>query len=181
MIRAYGLFWRADEVDWSPGSGNKGKFRLLGRLGDRRPGLRLADFRDQRGLYVLYREYGPHYVGLTRQVGMGQRLKDHRSDHHSGEWDRFSWFGFRRVLTSKDGEGVHPLAGLASQSIGEMSAVIGDMEALLISALGCDSNLNKMQFRRAERWTQVRRDEVGRYLERVAPKSRPRSPSTARP
>ncbi len=45
LINAYGLFWRADEVDWSPGSGNHGQFRLLGRSGVNRPGLRVADFR----------------------------------------------------------------------------------------------------------------------------------------
>jgi hypothetical protein len=59
-IRAYGLLWRAHEADWSPGRGNRVRFRLLGRTGLNRPGLQVADFRDQRGLYVFYGEYGPH-------------------------------------------------------------------------------------------------------------------------
>lgn len=34
-ITSYGLFWKADAVDWSPGRGQKGKFHLLGRYGDK--------------------------------------------------------------------------------------------------------------------------------------------------
>lgn len=94
LIKAYGLFWREDEVDWSPGQGKP--FRLLGRKGSNLPGLRVADFRYQKGLYVLYGDYGPYYVGLT-YTSLGDRLKDHRHDDHGGRWTRFSWFGFRKV------------------------------------------------------------------------------------
>ena len=167
-IRAYGLFWRAHEVDWSPGRGNRDRFRLLGRVGLNRPGLQVADFRDQRGLYVLYGEYGPYYVGLTRKVGIGNRLKNHRSDIHRGKWDRFSWFGFRRVLKRPDRSGLQPLAGLATVEMGNQNEIIGDMEALLIAALGCQSNLNKMSFRQAREWTQVRDEEAEAYLEKLA-------------
>jgi hypothetical protein len=82
VIRSYGLFWQCDEVNWHPGAGNKKAFRLLGRSGTNLPGLRLADFRDQRGIYVLYGDYGPHYVGLTRKRGLGLRLKHHLFDGH---------------------------------------------------------------------------------------------------
>lgn len=167
-IRAYGLFWRAHEVEWAPGRGKRDRFRLLGRTGLNRPGVQLADFRDQRGLYVLYGEYGPYYVGLTRKVGIGNRLKNHRSDLHTGKWDRFSWFGFRRVLKRPDDLGLQPLAGLATVEMGNQEEIIGDMEALLIAALGCQSNLNKMSFRQASKWTQVRHDEVEAYLQKVA-------------
>lgn len=61
-IKNYGLFWRADEVNWFPGTGNKGQFRLLGRQGMNLPGLTLADFREQCGIYILYGNYGPHYT-----------------------------------------------------------------------------------------------------------------------
>jgi hypothetical protein len=26
-------------------------------------------------------------------------LKNHLTDEHSNAWDRFSWFGFRKILT----------------------------------------------------------------------------------
>lgn len=63
--------------------------------------LRVADFRTQTGIYILYGDYGPYYVGLTR-TSMGKRLKDHLTDKHDGKWQRFSWFGFANVLQQRD-------------------------------------------------------------------------------
>ena len=45
FIRCYGMFWDRSEVDWSPGSGNRNQFRLLGRVGKRSPKLQICDFR----------------------------------------------------------------------------------------------------------------------------------------
>jgi hypothetical protein len=59
LIRAYGLFWSGDEIDWHPGQGSRNRFTLLGRRGTNRPNLQLADFRKQSGLYILYGNYGP--------------------------------------------------------------------------------------------------------------------------
>lgn len=99
LVQEYGLFWQRDEVNWWPGSGKKGNFRLLGRIGKHRPNLMVADFRFQQGVYVLYGNHGAHYVGLAEaERGLGERLKDHLSDDHHDAWDRFSWFGFRPVL-----------------------------------------------------------------------------------
>jgi hypothetical protein len=168
-ITSYGLFWRADEVNWHPGPGAAG-FRLLGRRGVNRPGLEVADFRKQRGLYVLYGNYGPYYVGLTQKQDLGRRLKQHLNDHHQGRWDRFSWFGFRRVLKSGEGDGTRRLAELAELSLGSHQNMIRDMEALLIKALGCESNLNKMNFTKAHEWEQIKAHEVDAYLGKVAPK-----------
>jgi hypothetical protein len=105
IIHSYGLFWRADEVDWYPGAGCKGKFRLLGRIGDYRPGLKISDFREQKGIYILYGNYGAHYVGLTRRQTLGGRLKQHLRDDHKGMWDRFSGLDSEscsRALTKMD-------------------------------------------------------------------------------
>ncbi len=169
LIKAYGLFWRADQVNWNPGRGHRGEFKLLGRRGKNRPGLRVTDFRKQSGLYILYGNYGPHYVGLTRTNRMGGRLKDHLSDSHAGEWDRFSWFGFRDVLIGRDTYGLCPLRLLSTVSLGNLHDEIGDMEALLIRGLGLTTNLNKMKFRTALLWKQVEDHEIHEYLNRVAP------------
>jgi hypothetical protein len=166
LIRNFGLFWRRDEVDWSPGKGKRRSFRLLGRRGANLPGLRLADFRYQQGIYILYGQYGPHYVGLTRKQGLGKRLKDHLFDDHWGEWDRFSWFGFQRVLKSYDSAGLLRLGDLADVSLGDPKTMIGDIEALLIKAMGLGSNKAQMNFARAEQWTQVRRHEVEHYTKK---------------
>jgi hypothetical protein len=64
VIQAYGLFWRADEIDWGRGK----RFGLYGRLGAKSNNLRVVDFRTQKGIYILYGNYGPHYVGLVRRM-----------------------------------------------------------------------------------------------------------------
>jgi hypothetical protein len=168
LIKAYGLFWRADEVTWHPGRGARGQFMLLGRRGTNRPTLQLVDFRQQSGLYILYGDYGPYYVG--RADRLGRRLKQHLGDRHAGKWDRFSWFGFRAVLTRKDSQGLQELKTLKTKAGGRMPQQIGELEALLIRALGLQSNYAKMRFPAARMWTQVKAHEVDRYLDRAARK-----------
>lgn len=165
LIRSFGLFWRASEIDWNPGKGVKG-FRLLGRQGAINPGVQLADFRYQQGIYVLYGNYGAYYVGLTRKQGLGKRLKDHLTDKHAGMWDRFSWFGFCATLKARKANGLCPLKPLADLSVGSPSDAIADMEALLIKAVGPVNTAN-MKFKRASEWIQVERDETVHFLQKV--------------
>ena len=169
IFRCYGLFWRRDEIEWHPGAGNRGKFRLLGRRGANRGNIEMADFRDQIGIYILYGNLGPHYVGLTRERSFGSRLKDHISDRHADQWDRFSWFGFRRVLERTDEDGLHELAGQPGAMNGDTNEIIGDIEAVLIKSMALD-NVNEMNFAHEgakDPWIQVKKDEVERYLDRL--------------
>lgn len=169
FIRSYGLFWRREEVTWKPGAGNAGVFRLLGRKNSNQPALQIVDFRDQRGIYVLYDDYGPYYVGLARERAMGERLKDHTMDQHEDKWDRFSWFGFRRVLGTPTAEGLQPLGKMPVSLLSGTANTIGDIEALLMHSLGTveRGNAQKMRFRNADRWAQVPLDEVGYWLDRL--------------
>lgn len=167
LIKAYGLFWRRDEVDWTPGKGIRA-FRLLGNIGTNRPGLRMIDARDQEGLYVLYSEYGPAYVGLTNNLG--SRLKGHHKAW-SG-WDRFSWFGFRQVLRSQNPDGTSRLKDLPSAKGVDPKPVIREMEALLIAVLGtadkgAGANRNTTKFQGAERWYQTPAHDADRLLSRL--------------
>ncbi len=91
------------------------------------------------------------------------------SDHHGGHWRRFSWFGFRRVLTSIDAIGLRRLAGVATYSIGTRADVIADMEALLIKALGCPSNVADMNFPRGLQYIQIGQKDTEDYLQRISP------------
>jgi hypothetical protein len=50
-----------------------------------------------------------------------------------------------------------------------MHQQIGEPEALLIRALGLESNYAKMQFPGARAWKQVRLNQVDEYLKKVAP------------
>ncbi|MDH7973537.1 GIY-YIG nuclease family protein [Sphingomonas sp. AR_OL41] len=168
QVTSYGLFWREDEIDWHPGGGNRDSFRLLGRIGAQRGKLRVADFRQQQGIYILYDEYGPSYVGLTRNQGLGKRLKDHKTDHLAGKWDRFSWFGFRPLVASGP-SGLTELGSPQTDVSEDTNTTIGDLEALLIRAIGPKRNRQHMSFDCADRWTQIAYDDFDKYLKRVKP------------
>jgi len=166
LIQSYGLFWKANEIDWFPGNGNRG-FRLLGRRGSHAANLELADFRSQRGIYILYGNRGAHYVGLCRRQGLGARLKQHLSDKHEDKWDRFSWFGFCALLKKRDKDGLLPLKALPQVQLGAPEKAIADLEALLIKAMGL-SNVADMKFQSAHEWTQVEEGEVEKFLEKAS-------------
>jgi hypothetical protein len=166
LIQAYGLFWRADEIDWSPGRGNRYDWRLYGRRGSNTGTLEIADFRLQKGIYILYGNYGPHYVGLTRRKGLGRRLKDHLYDQHANKWDRFSWFGFCTVLKKKDASGIHLLRDMPLSKATSPESMIADLEAMLIKSMALQ-NINHMNFVNAKEWTQIKRSEWEKFDKRL--------------
>ena len=92
MIWNYGLHWHVDRVWW--GRPNKPGV-LYGATTRNALEENVVDFREQIGIYALYADYELVYVG---QAGTGNfatlfaRLRDHRSDHLSERWNRFSWF-----------------------------------------------------------------------------------------
>lgn len=129
----------------------------------------MCDFRTQRGIYVLYDDHGPYYVGLAREQDLGKRLRDHTADHHRDCWDRFSWFGFRKVLLDTEVDGTQRLGKMPKVLLTNSVRTIRDIEALLIESLGTYRTGNRQQakFGSAMNWELVRRDEVSRYLERL--------------
>jgi len=166
-VKCFGLFWRRDEIDWNPGGGAKGGFRLLGHRYENKPVLRVADFCDQLGIYILYGNTGPYYVGLTKTGKLGGRLKNHTEDEHKEKWVQFSWFGFRRVLTGKDVNGLRNLGSMAEVELGNPVSDITDLEALLIRAMGLH-NKNQPKFKSAEEWKQVKRDDVKDFMDKIS-------------
>ncbi len=91
-VAAYGLHWERDKVDWST-------HRLLGYDIDPAPDQAI-DFANQQGVYLLHSWQSVVYVGKTaaREGGLFQRLHNHHSRQiWSGKWERYSWFGLRRV------------------------------------------------------------------------------------
>lgn len=141
FIRAYGLFWDAGQVDGS-GKESGGRLELLGHRNENKPALQVANLWDQRGIYVPYNDYGPYYVGKTlgHSLCLGARLRHHAlgtndSPHH-GKWDRFSWFGWRGVLTSQDERGLQHLKTVPTKLLTDSANTVADIEALLIFALG---------------------------------------------
>lgn len=166
-VTSYGLFWRASEIDWNPGQGYKNSFRLLGRRGANRGTIQIADFRFQQGIYILYDEYGPSYVGLTRAQGLGKRLKDHLDDHLAERWDRFSWFGFRPTGCSDQQSGILELDEPPENLTDDTNTTIGDLEALLIRSIGPKRNTAYPSFQDADEWTQIEYEKQDTYLDRL--------------
>jgi hypothetical protein len=168
FIRAYGMFWAREEVDWW---GEHGRLELLGRVNKNRGALQVVDFWDQRGIYVLYNEHGPYYVGKTFDQALGVRLRQHQkasSPHHSS-WTRFSWFGWRRVLKGRDFAGLQRLGEVPAGVLTDSKSSVADIEALLIEALGTRwvGNARSESFVGAVRWEQVRWSEQDEYRAKV--------------
>jgi hypothetical protein len=162
IIGAYGLFWREDEVIWSPGKGNT--FHLYGRRNKNKGTVSICDFRKQAGIYILYGNLGSYYGGLTNNLG--RRLGEHTRDDHAGMWDRFSWFGFRRVLLSKDDSGVRRLGVLPTKHPVDSNKVIKDLEAVVLKAMAVQ-NANDSNFTVAKRWEQIKIHEIPKYGDRL--------------
>ena len=133
LFGAFGMFWERDSVDWSPGVGGRA-WQLLGFKGERRPGLRLCDFRPARGFYILFDDHGAHYVGIARgEDGLGARLQKHHAEKST--WSRFCWFAFDDVVDG-DLDGWSRVQKRDAVASASPDLVVRECEALLIEVLG---------------------------------------------
>ena len=163
IISSYGLFWRADEVQWFPGYGKN--FRLYGRRGKSGQSFQMCDFWRQEGIYILYGDLGSYYGGLTKHIGY--RLRDHQTDKHKDNWDDdSSWFGFRRILKGKDDDGLQKLGRMPAAKFISPKTVIKDLEALVLKAMAVQ-NANNSHFTIGKQWEQVKVDEIEKYAGRL--------------
>lgn len=150
LIGGYGLFWQRSEVFWRPGHGNA--WQLLGRRGVNRGSLRVCDFRQARGFYILFDDYGASYVGLARgEQGIGQRLKVHESRRQ--DWSRFCWFSFDDVVHSRT-DGWSTVKRRDAVAAADAETTVRELEALLIQILGTRRQ-NQMRFISGLKWRQV--------------------------
>ena len=96
-VKAYGLYWDRELVDWTPGPTSR-QAQLLGDAGSGP-----VNFADQDGIYLLQSGNETVYAGQsytpdTDAAGLYARLRSHhRSSRKADRWDTFSWFGFRPV------------------------------------------------------------------------------------
>jgi hypothetical protein len=79
-------------------------------------------------------------------------------------------FGFCKIQAAKDKYGLQVLGGMAITALGKPSAVITDIEAMLIRAMAL-KNINQNNFATATEWTQVNYHDATHYLEKVAVKT----------
>ena len=122
-VKAYGLHWRRNLVDWSPTQG-----KLLGSSGSTP-----IDFADQDGIYLLHNGNEITYAGQSRtpssRTGLYNSLRSHHNDgRKTDRWETFSWFGFRPV----DNESGQLLEAPETATIED---VINLIEAIFIESL----------------------------------------------
>lgn len=114
-LRAFGMFWQRDLVNWEPTAP-----KLFGRQSS---AAAEVNFAEQIGVYLLHDRDRVIYVGRASDV-LVARLRAHTFDRLGGRWDRFSWFGLRGV--GEDGR-------LLQDTVPwNQNVVIETLEALLI-------------------------------------------------
>jgi len=67
------------------------------------------------GIYVLFNQKNIHYIGLAKQ-SLRERIKDHITDEHKGNWTHFSFYQTCDVKYVKDLETI--LLRIFNQPIG---------------------------------------------------------------
>lgn len=91
IVTSIGMYWRLSEVEW------KSNPKILGRQQENSDAI---DFSGQQGVYLLHDRGRVIYVGRSIDRPLGQRLFEHTRDRLNGRWERFSWFGLRKVNAS---------------------------------------------------------------------------------
>jgi hypothetical protein len=120
LIRTFGEYWNPDLVNWAR------SWNLLGTASKSNKGPDLNAY-EERGVYVLYNDYVPVYVGKAFRQSIGYRLQLHRESRRKGSrWDSFSWFGLRGFKTNGE------LRKLSRIPAVRPEALIETLEALLI-------------------------------------------------
>ena len=91
LIRNYGMYWDPDLIRWTGPKNLPGRFRAT----QAKPEVNVF---QQRGIYVLYKNFKPVYVGKAIAEPLGERLRKHSWAWGKGpRWDRFSWFGIAEI------------------------------------------------------------------------------------
>lgn len=170
LITAFGQFWEREEFVSAIEDGRR---RQL--LGYRREGraTRLCDFRPSAGVYILWNDHRPTYVGLAAGVGgLFDRLDAHTKDEYK-EWSRFSWFSVDPVVESDlRGWGKVERRNDDGPAL-RVTELVRELEALLIMVLGTNTLAAQrtMKFATGTEWFQVRGADYapGGIAQRVDP------------
>jgi hypothetical protein len=154
LIKQYGELWNPEYVDWAR------SWKLLGK---RSKGSKSSDINvyEERGIYVLYNDYTPVYVGKALQQSIGYRLQLHRESSRKGtRWDAFSWFGFCGLRPDGDVKKLNLHVGLKTTAAIEM------LEALLITVIDPRLNSKKETLKGATRLFQSKTDSKPDFHDR---------------
>lgn len=155
-ILCIGTQWKASDVYWKGAPRNA---RLLGSKA-KRANLIPANFAHQTGIYILFADYRPIYVGKANG-SLYARLQTHyKNDDLVGRWDTFTWFGMRSVTAANS-----PNPGLSNNTsdfhIGR-EQLLKHFEGAMIHAFEPPLNSQDGKFgKQVIRYRQVRDPRLG--------------------
>ncbi len=150
LIKSYGEYWNPDLIDWDR------SWRLLGK---HKPDSKGPDVNvyEERGVYVLYNDFVPVYVGKAFKQSLGYRLQLHwKSPRKRTRWDRFSWFGLIGLNDKNELQG--SLAAMDKMTV-SVPELIATLEALLILVVDPRMNARREKFKNATQLFQSTTDE----------------------
>lgn len=147
MIYNYGLLWCRELIYWGKGGKGDNSAHLRGmktrskRKTPSLPKAQTVDFREQIGIYVLYQDFELVYVGQTgakakkgeKRTDFYTRLNQHKADALADRWNRFSWFGIRKVI-NQPGSKQRKILGAIPEGVHSTRAdFLNTLEAVMIS------------------------------------------------
>lgn len=149
-----GARWKASDVWWNSASQNG---QLLGVKLKAEKGAEV-NFAQQSGIYVLYADFTPVYVGQANKRLYARLKQHHLRDDLAGRWDRFSWFGFRSVIGGNNPKLSKPGVNFSIST----TQLLDHLEAMLIHAFEPALNGQEGRFGKVvERYKQVRDSRLG--------------------
>ena len=153
-ILCVGARWKASDVYWHTAPVNA---KLCG-VRARALTSPSANFALQTGIYILYADFTPVYVGQANKT-LFARLKHHYlADDLVGRWDRFTWFGFRGVGVGNDPKLSKPDVSFHIST----KQLLDHLEAAMIHGFEPPMNGQEGRFGKAvKRYKQVRDPRLG--------------------
>jgi hypothetical protein len=153
-ILCLGAQWRASDVYWSVAAKN-GQLR---GVNSRRLTSYDANFALQTGIYILFADYKPVYVGQANGSLFSRLQMHYRNDDLAGRWETFTWLGMRKVLKGFDPK----LSNNASKFSINRKQLLDHLEAAMIHAFEPPMNGQEGRFGKAViRYKQVRDPRLG--------------------
>ena len=130
IIKSYGEFWNPDAVNWQ-------SKKVMGFWVDKKGNRHENNCWYAKGIYVLYADFKPIYVGKAsaQKSGVGKRICDHLSDRLVGRWDMFSWYSLQ--TPSRKSESLNHYGG----RLLKVEGMVDTLEAITI--LITDPPLNR--------------------------------------
>lgn len=131
IVTSFGIYWDR-EAEWNT-TELYGE-HLPDSAGKKQTGV--VNFANQHAVYLLHHDREIIYVGKT--VCLASRLHEHTaSPTLHNRWDRFSWFGFRKVIHDESGGGLGEARLPTDFSVCDLMSVV---EGILIEAVELRNN-----------------------------------------